>query len=78
MDPIGENLPPLLKGWSDQVLQNWNPLGLLNITKNLNKEKGNNRPITRNSVFSVNKDKGSKKSNRAQQKMDLRQMLYWQ
>ena len=52
------------------------PLGFHKITKGPNKGQDSNRPITRNSLYGVNKGKGTRKSNRAQQQQDHRQMLY--
>ena len=52
------------------------PLGFHKITKGPNKGKDSNRPITRNSLYGVNKGKGTRKSERAQQQQDHRQMLY--
>jgi len=52
------------------------PLGFHKITRGPNKGKDSDRPVTRNSLFGVNKGKGTKKSNRAQHQQDHRQMLY--
>ena len=51
------------------------PLGFHKITRGPNKRKESDRPITRNSLFGVNKGNGTWKSNRAQQQ-DYLQMLY--
>ena len=52
------------------------PLGFHKINKGPNKGQDSNRPITRNSLYGVNKGKGTRKSNRAQQQQDHRQLLY--
>ena len=52
------------------------PLGFHKITKGENKGKNSTRPITRNSLYGVNKGKSTKKSTRAQIQQDHRQMLY--
>jgi len=52
------------------------PLGFHQITKGPNKGKNSTRPITRHSLFGVNKGKGTKKSQRARHQVEHRQMLY--
>ena len=52
------------------------PLGYHPITKGPNKGKDSNRPILRNTLFTVNKGTGTKQSPRARQQMEHRQMLY--
>ena len=52
------------------------PLGFHKISKGPNKGKDSNRPITRNSLFGVNKGKGTKQSKRALHQQDHRLMLY--
>ena len=52
------------------------PLGFHKITKGPNKGKDSNRPVTRNSLFGVNKGKGTRQSDRAKQQQDHRLMLY--
>ena len=53
-----------------------NLLGYHQISRGPNKGKESDRPITRNSLYGVNKGKGTKRSPRAKQQQVHRQMLY--
>ena len=61
-----------LTRWS----QTGSPLGFHKITKGPNKGQDSTRPITRNSLYGVNKGRGTRKSTRAQIQQDHRLMLY--
>ena len=52
------------------------PWGFIPISRGPNKGKDSNRPILRNTLFTVNKGTGTKQSPRAKQQMEHRQMLY--